>query len=81
MARLTKFDVEALLGGYDTNPIDALTRALAKVLDRPGASWTDLLAVAPLTAEARTALRAGETAALDDLARLLNEMRDLPPRP
>ena len=81
MARLTKFDVEALLGDYDTDPVGALTRALAKVLDRPGASWAEVVAAAPLSAEARTALASGDTAALDDLARLLNEMRDLPARP
>ena len=77
MARLNKFDAEALLNGYDADPVGTLTAALAKVLDCPGTEWDDLLAAAPFEPSRRSALAAREPAALDELARELNEMRSL----
>lgn len=78
MARLTKFDVEHLLGDYDADPIGALSRALGKVLDAtPGTAWADLVAAAPLPTEVKAGLSTGDVAVLDELTRLLNEMRDL----
>lgn len=75
--RLAKRDVERLLGGYDTDPVGALTVALRVVLVRPGASFDELLAVADLPLERRSALAARDLDALDDLARELNELRGL----
>lgn len=77
MARLSKFDVEVLLAGYDDDPVAALTHALAKVLDRAGATWVELIAAAPFPAERRQRLLAGTTDALDELLRELNELRAL----
>ncbi len=77
MARLSKFDVEVLLAGYDNDPVAALTQALAKVLDRAGATWVELIAAAPFPAERRQRLLEFTTAALDDLLRELNELRTL----
>lgn len=77
MTRLSKFDVEALMNGYDADPLSALTAALAKVLDRPELGWRELLAAAPLSPARRAALLAHEQAALDELARELNELRTL----
>ena len=76
MARLTKFDVEHLLDDYDADPIGALSRALTKVLDAtPGTPWADLVAAAPLEPEVKAGLSAGDEAVLDELTRLLNELR------
>lgn len=77
MPRLNKFDVEALLDDYDRDPIAALSLALAKVLDRPGEPWADLVAAAPLGSERRQALLRLDQTALDDLLRELNEQRSL----
>lgn len=77
MARLTKRDAEALMASFDIDPCAALTVALARLLDLPGATWEQLLAAAPLTAERRTALAAGDQRALDHLAAELNENRTL----
>ena len=77
MSRLNKFDVEALLGAYDRDPVAALTVALAKVLDRPSAGWEALVAAGPFDAGRRALLLAGDQAALDRLAAELNELRSL----
>ena len=77
MPRLSKFDVEVLLDDYDRDPIAALSRALAKVLDRPVEPWADLVAAAPLDSDRRQALLALEQTALDNLLRELNEQRSL----
>jgi len=77
VARLNKFDVEAMMNGYDADPTAALAAALAKVLDRPGADWAALVGAAPLDQTRRAALLAGEQAALDALAQELNELRTL----
>lgn len=78
MARLRKRDVEILLATYDADPVAALTVALRRVLDRPGAAWPDLLAASGLPDDTVEALRTGRPAALDDLATTLNELRTLP---
>lgn len=78
MSRLSKFDVEHLLADYDADPIGALSRALTKVLDAaPGTAWAELVAAAPLDADVRAGLSAGDVAVLDELVRLLNELREL----
>lgn len=75
MTRLNKFDVERLMNDYDTDPIGALSAALAKVLDLRDADWPQLVAAAPLDAAVRSALLEGRQEALDSLARDLNELR------
>ena len=77
MPRLAKRHAEALLARYDDDPVGALRAALAVVLARPGASFADLVAAAPLDPARRAALLAGEVAALDALAAELNEARGL----
>jgi hypothetical protein len=77
MTRLTKRDVEQLWAAYDADPVGALRRALARVLDRPAAAWPELLAAAPLPGPRREALAAADPVALDALARELNELRGL----
>lgn len=76
MTRLKKAHVEALLRDYDRNAIGALTVALRVALDRPEGSWEDLLAAAAMSDIRRERLRAGEPAALDELAAELNETRE-----
>ena len=75
MTRLKKAHVEALLRDYDSDPIGALTTALRVALDQPGGDWPTLLAAAPLPSTRRNRLRAGDQAALDELAAELNEAR------
>jgi hypothetical protein len=78
IARLTKRDAELLFGGYDADPVTALTVALAKVLDQdPSVGFADLVHAAPLPDSLRAGLLAGQAEALDELARRLNEDRDL----
>ncbi|MGD9795380.1 MAG: hypothetical protein AB7V43_18080 [Acidimicrobiia bacterium] len=77
MARLRKNDVEVLFDRYDTDPIGALTAALQRVLDQPDGSWQQLLTAAPIDDERRGLLASGDTRALDELARELNEQRTL----
>lgn len=78
MARLRKPDVEILLATYDADPVDALTVALRRVLDRPDATWPELLGASGLPDDTVEALRTGRPTALDDLATTLNELRTLP---
>jgi hypothetical protein len=78
MSRLTKRDVEQLLAGFDDDPVAALRQALGRVLDRPDDDWATLLELSGLPSGRVRALRRGDQAALDDLARTLNEQRDLP---
>ncbi|MGD9702195.1 MAG: hypothetical protein AB7Q42_13475 [Acidimicrobiia bacterium] len=75
---LRKRDVEALLGRFDDDPVGALTTALRKVLDRPDATWEELLDAAGLPDDRRRALAHSDQDALDELARDLNELRTLP---
>jgi hypothetical protein len=79
VSRLSKRDVERLLDDYDADPVASLTRALGRVLDRPEAGWTELVTAAPVDGARRAALLAREAGALDELARELNEVRDLAP--
>lgn len=77
--RLRKRDVEALMGQIDTDPIGALTAALAIALDRrrEQLSFDELLALAPLTDTERDRFRSRNPEALDELAARLNEQRTL----
>lgn len=75
---LRKRDVEALLAGYDDDPVGALTIALRRVLDRPDdASFAELVALAGFDEPRRLALLANDVGALDALAAELNERRRL----
>jgi hypothetical protein len=77
MTRLAKRDVEQLLAAYDAEPVGALRLALGRVLDRPHATWPELIAAAPFSDTRRAALLAVDEGALDELARELNELRGL----
>ena len=77
VARLTKRAVEELLVAYDADPVGALTVALRTVLDRPGATWPELVAAGGFADTRRAALLLGEERALDALAAELNERRSL----
>lgn len=76
--RLRKSDAEMLMTLVDSQPIDVLTRVLAKVLERPGASWDELVRAAGFDADRQARLLAGDREALYDLAAELNELRTLP---
>ena len=72
---MNKRHVEALLDGYDDDPITSLTNALRIVLDRPDDTWPELVARANFSETRTAALLLGEQRALDDLAAELNERR------
>ncbi len=75
IARLKKVDVERLLADYDTDPVAVLTTALRIILDMPEATWTKLLAAAPIDADRRQRLQSADESSLDQLASELNERR------
>ena len=74
---LTKRDVEALMNDYDTDPRSALQRVLRIVSGRPHASFETLVGLLGLDQE----LLEGDMAAMDALARELNETRGLSGQP
>ena len=80
--RLSKRDVEALLAGYDDDPVAAISVALRRLCDRPRATFAELVdelaARGGLSPSSQQALLAGDVAALDALAAELNETRRLP---
>lgn len=80
MSRLTKYDAEALLRGYDADPVDALLTALRVVTNRPEGTWPELVHLASADPDRRTALEAGDPFALDALVAELNELRTLDAR-
>ncbi len=73
--RLGKRHVEALLAGYDTDPVEALTQALRHVLQAPDAEWAQLVVLCGFLPGRTAALAAHDVRALDELAAELNEMR------
>ncbi len=75
MSRLTKADVESLLGCYDADPVGALTAALRVALDRPDLEWTALVKLAGFSCARRIRLQGNDPEALDELAAELNELR------
>ena len=74
---MKKADVEWMLAVYDADPIGTLTAALRIVLERPGATWPELIGALPFTDTRRTALLLGEERTLDALVAELNERRDV----
>jgi hypothetical protein len=66
-----------LLAGYDDDPVAALTAALRIVLEQPDGTWPELVGRAGLADTQAAALLVGEEGALDALARMLNELREL----
>ena len=76
-ARLTKREVERLLADYDADPVAALTASLRRLTGLAGASWDELVPLATSDHDRRAALLAADGRALDDLARELNELRQL----
>lgn len=72
---LDKRQVERLLATYDDDPEGALAEALGHVVGRPGSPFDELVVAAPMADDRRAALLLREVAAMDDLARELNETR------
>jgi len=68
-----------LLVGYDQDSVAALTVAMRIVLERPDASWPDLVHAAGFSQTRAAALLLGEEGALDALVQELNELRELDP--
>ena len=62
---------------YDDDPVAALTSALRRVLDQPDATWPELVASAGFSDTRTAALLIAEEGALDELAREMNELREL----
>ena len=83
MTMLRKRDVERLLADYDADPVAAITAAMQIALDSPDADYRTLVLAAPFDDDRRALLLTADVAALDELARELNETRTLsePPRP
>lgn len=79
MSPLRKREVEQMWQRYDTDPVGALSDALRRVLDTDEADWTALVKRAGFTCARRILLQARDQAALDELARELNELRSLSP--
>ena len=75
--RLTKRDVERLLGDYDADPVGALSAALRVVTGVRDATWDALVALATDDPARQAALASRDVAALDGLAAELNELRTL----
>ena len=75
--RLKKVEIESMLNAYDTDPTAALSAALCQTLEVDEPSWDRLIRLAATAGPQRTALLARETAALDDLLKLLVENRSL----
>lgn len=75
IAQLKKVHAERLLAAYDADPVDALTHALRIALDRPDATWAELVVAAPIDTDRRRLLLDGDEHALDTLAAELNERR------
>ena len=68
-----------MLDTYDHDPITALTAALRLTVEAPGATWDELLVIAPFDPRRAERLRAGEVCALDELFVELNELRAIAP--
>lgn len=83
--RLSKRDVETLLGTYDHDPVAALETALRLLSDRPDAHFDELLQHLAdrgrLTPTRVAGLVRREVDVLDALAAELNETRTLPSGP
>lgn len=75
---LSKSDVELMMSTYDTNPRIALTASLQKVLGRPHAHWTSLIAALSVPTMHKVALYSSQQDACDLLLTELNELRGVP---
>ncbi len=73
--RLSKRDAETLMVMIDDDPYLALTVAMRTVLGRPRASFETLVRLLPINPSWRSDVIAGDVAALDLLAAMLNEER------
>lgn len=74
---LRKTEVEALLAGYDSDPVGALAAAMRIVLEMPGEVFPALVRAAGFPADREQRLLAHDVRSLDELARELNELRTL----
>ena len=74
---MNKWQVESLLADFDVNAIQALTGAMRRVLDRPRATWNELIVAANFDQARAELLRSGDQTALDQLLTELNELRTI----
>jgi len=77
MRKLSKRDIEALLGQYDNDPVDALHTALRILIPMCPDDWNTTVALLSVSEEQKTALCAGKIEALDSLVKQLVETRGL----
>ena len=77
MRRLSKRDVEALLGEYDNNPVAALHAALSILIPDCPKDWSGAVDCLQMTEAAKQSLRDHDTAALDALVKQFVETRSL----
>ena len=66
-----------MLDSYDQDPVTALTTALRLTLEVDAVTWDELTQLAGVTESQREALLTHETAALDEVLKLLVEKRSL----
>lgn len=74
---LSKRDIEELLGAYDNNPVDALTKSLSKILDGSGDSWDSIVSQIPESVASHSLLKVRDNATLDAVLKHLVEYRCL----
>lgn len=77
MRKLSKRDVEALLSGYDNNPVVALHAALRLLIPDCPNDWNDTVALLSVSDEMKRDLRNCEIGSLDSLVKQLVETRGL----
>ena len=77
MRKLSKRDVEALLGEYDNNPVASLHTALRVLIPICPDNWSATVALLSVSEEQKNDLRAGKIEALDALVKQLVENRGL----
>ena len=77
MRKLSKRDVEALLGEYDHNPVGALHAALRVLIPDCPSNWQQTVELLSVSDEMKNNLRNQKIEALDSLAKQLVETRGL----
>ena len=77
MRKLSKRDVEVLLGEYDINPVEALHTALRVLIPSCPEDWHAAISLLSVGEETKNDLCAGNIEALDSLVKQLVETRGL----
>lgn len=77
MRKLSKRDVEALLAGYDKNPVSSLLSALQLLLPEHPSNWEEAVNALSTDDVTKQQLRDHSIDALDSLVKQLVETRSL----